>query len=120
MKKFLAGLFVGLLVSGLALLAQQQAGEKVVQPQVLAVNEKVNMDRWVLQPGESTPVHTHTLDHIGVIIRGSTMRLVDSGGKVTKDVAMTGEARFIRGTGVTHSFANVGKTTLEIVSIELR
>lgn len=120
MKRFFAGLFVGLLSSGLYLLAQHRASEKVVEPQALLENQKVKIVRWVLKPGEGTPLHTHTLDHIGVVIRGSTMKDVETDGTAKNVEQKTGAAVYVPGTGRTHSFANVGKTTLEIVSIELK
>jgi predicted metal-dependent enzyme (double-stranded beta helix superfamily) len=73
MKRFFAGIIAGWLVFGLAILAQQ-AAQKVVQPQLLADNQKVKMVRWLLQPGEQSPVHTHSLDHIYVVIHGSKIR----------------------------------------------
>jgi hypothetical protein len=51
MKEFIAGMITGCLLLGFAVLAQQSTGEKVVQPQILADNQKVTIVRWVLQPG---------------------------------------------------------------------
>jgi mannose-6-phosphate isomerase-like protein (cupin superfamily) len=104
----------------LTLLAQHLASEKVVQPQPIVANRRVNAIRWVLEPGEGTPLHTHTLDHIAVVVQGSTLRDVEPDGK-SKDVEQkTSQVVYVPGTGRTHSFANVGKTTLEIVSIDLK
>ncbi len=119
MKRFLGGILVGLIPWALPLVAQRLASEKVVQPQLLLENQKVKMVRWVLEPGEGTPVHTHQLDHIAVIIRGSTVRDVDSSGE--KQVEQkAGDALYVPGTGRTHSFANAGKTAYEAVAIELK
>ena len=120
MKRFVAGLIVGLSLSALTLGAQKLASEKVVQPQPIVENQKVNAIRWVLKPGEGTPLHTHTLDHIAVILQGSTMKDVETDG-TAKDVEQkTGAVVYVPGTGRTHSFMNAGKTTLEIVSIDLK
>ena len=120
MKRFLAGLVVGLSVSGLTLLAQHLASDKVVQPQLILENQKVKVHRWVLKPGEGTPLHTHKLDHIGIVLQGSTMKDMDSDG-ASKDVEQkTGSVTYVPGTGRIHSFANAGSTTLEIVAIELK
>ncbi len=119
MKRFLAGILVGLIPWTLPLIAQRLASEKVVEPQVLLENQKVKMLRWVLEPGEGTPLHTHQLDHIAVIIRGSTIKDVDASGEKQVEQKTAG-ALYVPGTGRTHSFANVGKTTYEAVSIELK
>lgn len=121
MKKFVAGIIVGILGSALAVWSQQHlASEKVVQPQVLVENAKVKMVRWVLQPGEGTPIHTHTLDHVAVVIRGSTLRNVSTDGAAKENVQRTGEAVYVPGTGRSHSFANAGKDTYESIAIELK
>ena len=120
MKRFLAGIFLGAFGSALVLAAQHRASEKVVEPQPVFENQKVKIVRWVLKPGEGTPIHTHTLDHIGVIVHGSKMKDVDVGGAVKEREATTGDAQYVPGTGVSHSFANVGKATYESISIELK
>ena len=120
MKRFLTGLFVGLSFSGLTLLAQHLASEKVVQPQPIFENQKVEIHRWVLKPGEGTPLPTHTLDHISVILQGSRVKDMSADGtsKIVKE--KSGEVAYIPGTGRTHSFANVGSTTLESIAIEIK
>jgi quercetin dioxygenase-like cupin family protein len=95
MKRFLAGVIVGLLVPGLGLLAQQhRASEKIVEPQVLVDNAKVKMVRWLLEPGEGSPVHTHALDHVSVVIRGSTLHDVETNGTTKENPQPTGAATF--------------------------
>jgi len=120
MTRFLAGVLVGLLGSALIVMAQHRASEKIVQPQTIVENQKVKMQRWVLKPGEGTPIHTHTLDHISVVIHGSTLRDVETSGAAKENVQKTGDAVYVPGTGRTHSFANVGKETFESISIELK
>ena len=120
MKRFLAGMFVGILGSTFAVMAQHRASEKIGEPQVLVDNAIVRMVRWVLKPGEGTPIHTHALDHISVVIHGSTLRDVAADGTTKENVQKTGDAVFVPRTGITHSFANAGKTTFESVSIELK
>jgi quercetin dioxygenase-like cupin family protein len=124
MKKFLAGVLVGLLGSALASIAQQgaqaRASERVVQPQVVMENQKVKIVRWLLKPGEGTPVHTHTLDHVSVVIHGSSLRDVQTNGATSVLEQKTGQTAFIPGTGRTHSFANLGPETFESIAIELK
>lgn len=120
MKRFLAGLVVGVLFSALALVAQQAGGTKVVHPEKLHENDKVEVVRWVLKPGEGTPPHTHTLDHVAVVVQGSTLRDTETDGTYKDVEQKTGQFVYVPGTGRTHTFSNAGKTTLEIVSIELK
>jgi mannose-6-phosphate isomerase-like protein (cupin superfamily) len=121
MKRFLAGIFLGLLLgASVTLLAQHKANDKIVPPKVLVNNQKVKIQRWVLKPGERTPVHPHKLDHISVVIHGSTLRLVSVDGTTNEMVQKDGDAEYIPAHGVTHYFANVGKTTFESISIELK
>jgi len=120
MKRFFAGVFAGVLLSGLTLMGQHLASEKLVQPQPVVENEKVKAVRWVLEPGEGTPLHTHTLDHIAVVLHGSTMRDMETDGTSREHEQKSGQVVYVPGTGRTHSFANAGNTTLEIVSIDLK
>jgi len=121
MKRFFAGLVLGVLASTLVLKAQRHENYEVVQPQSVLENQKVKIVRWVLKPGEGSPVHTHSLDHIGVTLRGSTLRDIPAiGGALTESEDKTGNVDFVPGKGQTHSFVNVGKTTFEAISIDLK
>jgi mannose-6-phosphate isomerase-like protein (cupin superfamily) len=110
----------GWLVLAATFWAQQVASLKVVQPQLLIDNEKVRMVRWRLEPGERSPVHTHTLDHIYVVIHGAKIREYLKDGSTHDDDQETGRAAYSRGVGKTHSFENTGTTPYEMVSIELK
>jgi quercetin dioxygenase-like cupin family protein len=120
MKRFLCGVLVGVLVSALAVMAEQGAGQQIVQPQVIVDTPRVKMVRWVLKPGEWTPIHTHDLDHISVVIHGSTVRDVDKSGTAKENSQKTGMAVYVPATGHTHSFGNIGEETFESISIELK
>ncbi len=120
MNRFLIGLLLGLLPSATALLPRPQASQKVVQPQVITENQKVRMVRWVLQPGEGTPIHAHALDHVSVVIRGSAIRDVATDGSARTIEQRTGDATYVPATGRSHSFANAGQAVYESVSIELK
>ena len=120
MTRFLAGALAGWLVLGLAVLAQRAASEKVVEPQLLVDNQKIKMVRWSLQPGERSPVHTHSLDHIYVVIHGSKIRDFINGDGIHDDGQETGRAAYSPARGKTHSFQNVGSAPYEMISIELK
>jgi beta-alanine degradation protein BauB len=120
LKRFFAGMATGWLVLAVTFWAQQIAGHKIVQPQVLVDNQKVRMVRWKLEPGERSPVHTHILDHIYVVIHGSKIREYLPDGTIHDDDQETGRAAYSPGVGKTHSFENAGTTPYEMVSIELK
>ena len=120
MKRFLAGLLLGVLASTLALKAQRPAKARVVEPELILENQRVKIVHWLLKPGEATPVHTHTLDHIGVTLQGSTLRDVPAGGAPRDSEDKTGNLEFVPGKGQTHSFVNVGSTIYEAVTINLK
>ena len=120
MKRFLAGVLAGWLTLGLAALAQHPTNANVVQPQPLAENQKVKMVRWSPKPGERSPVHTHSLDHIYVVIHGSKIRDFVSGDGTHDDNQETGRAGCSAAVGKTHYFQNIGTAPYEMVSIELK
>lgn|SRR5215472_8008944 len=120
MKRFVSGVLTGWFVLGITVLAQRLASETVVPPQILVDNEKVKVVRWRLQPGEGSPVHTHSLDHVYVVVHGSKIREVTSKDKVKDDEQETGRTAFSPARGKTHSFTNVGHEPYEMVSIELK
>jgi len=120
MMKFFTGMLVGLFASALLFGAQRLASEKVVQPQVVVDNAQVRVVRWVLKPGEGTPLHPHALAHVSVVIHGSTIHSVDTNGKVTDTHDKTGGAQFIPGGEPSHSFSNIGNENYESISVELK
>jgi predicted metal-dependent enzyme (double-stranded beta helix superfamily) len=125
MKRFIAGMVCGWLLLavvqlGFVLKAQQKANGPVVQAQALVDNQKVTIRRWKLAPGEQSPVHTHSLDHIYVVIHGSDIRDHLADGTIHDDDQETGRVGFSPGVGKTHFFENVGNVPYEMVSIELK
>jgi len=107
-------------MSGLTLLGQHLASEKVVPPQPIFENQKVKVHRWVLKAGEGAPLHTHQLDHIAVVLQGSTLKDMDTDGSSKNVEQKTGHVTYVPGTGRAHSFANGGKETYESIPIELK
>lgn len=118
MKKFLAGLLVGLAASTFVVMAQ--SADKGVKPQVITDNAKVEMVRWVLKPGERTVVHRHDIPHIGVVVHGSRLRYFSDDGTSKDSDEPTGGAEYVAATGQAHSFENIGSETFEAISIHLK
>jgi quercetin dioxygenase-like cupin family protein len=117
---FFSGMLVGLFASSLIFGVQHLASEKVVPPQVVVDNAKVKIIRWVLKPGEGTPVHSHDPDHFSIVLHGSTLHSVGSEGKVSDTHYQTGQALFAPGGGSSHSFSNIGSETWESIAVELK
>ena len=117
MFRFFAGMLFGALA--VALLAQRPA-TKIIPPQIVVDNQKVTVERWVLQPGEQSPVHTHLLDHVYVVIHGSKIREHFPDGHTSDDDQETGRAAFSPAHGKTHSFENAGSTPYEMIAIQLK
>jgi quercetin dioxygenase-like cupin family protein len=94
--------------------------DRVVPSDILVNNDRIKMVRWIFQPGECSPIHIHALDHVYVVIRGSKIREITGQGKTNDDQQETGRVAFSPARGKIHSFANLGNSTYEMVSIELK
>jgi len=82
-------------------------------------NDRVRVFRLTLQPGESTPVHTHPLPGLAVAITAGELEAAVGDGPPQHLAMAAAEVRWRPGA-VTHSIKNVGKTTFEAVDIELK
>jgi len=98
----------------------------------LLENDKVIVWDLILDPGETTGVHTHELDYIVHVIEGSTLRATDGNGENPTDVplqdndtfyfdvkdgiAMAGDLQ----TTVTHDAKNVGTGRYREIMVEIK
>src|SRR5439155_8641072 len=85
-------------------------------------NDKIAVWEMVLEPGESTGVHTHRHDYMFYVIEGSTGEVTDKDGKFLGSLDMKpGDTMFFRLDGndfvagdfrvpATHNARNVGQT----------
>jgi quercetin dioxygenase-like cupin family protein len=83
-------------------------------------NERVRAYRLTLEPGQSTPMHTHQLAGLAISITAGEIEITTEG--KTKPDRLTlslGDVRWRSGP-VTHMIRNVGKTRFEAVDIELK
>ncbi len=95
-------------------------------------NDKVSVWEMVLEPGESTGVHTHSQDYLFYVIEGSTAEVTDEDGKPidtfelkTGDVmSFRLEGRDLVGTDLripaTHSARNVGSGRYREILVETK
>jgi quercetin dioxygenase-like cupin family protein len=96
-----------------------EASEATARQPILE-NERVRVYRVVLEPGQSTPVHTHFLPGLAVSIFAGEIE-VTTRGKATPDriTLPAGDVRWRAGM-TTHSIKNIGKTRFEAIDVELK
>jgi len=98
----------------------------------LLENDKVIVWELILEPGDSTGVHTHELDYMVYVIEGSTLRATDGNGenpsdiplhdndtfyfKVKDGIATAGDLQ----TTVTHDAKNIGAGRYREIMVEIK
>ncbi len=80
-------------------------------------NDRVRIDRQILEPGQSTGLHTHTLMSLGICVSPARVEYSGPGQKTETADLEAGLFNWHTGTR-THSLKNVGKTTFEAIEIE--
>ncbi|MGE0858878.1 MAG: cupin domain-containing protein [Gammaproteobacteria bacterium] len=98
-------------------------------------NDKINVWEFVLEPGETTPVHTHELDYIFYVLDGAPLRVFDGDGQeLTTFDASTGSVFVLRMDGsdlvgvhdpsiripARHAAQNVGQTRYREILVETK
>jgi quercetin dioxygenase-like cupin family protein len=84
---------------------------------LLFENERVRAWRLVLDPGQSTGLHTHGHAGLGVSVSGGQLSIATSGGQSREATLKPGDFQW-HDLDTTHSLKNVGKTRFEAVDIE--
>lgn len=83
-------------------------------------NERLRAYRITLEPGQSTPIHTHPVPGLAINLTPAELEVTTQGkDKPDRFKLPLGESRWRAGS-VTHSIKNVGKTRFEGVDIELK
>jgi len=95
-------------------------------------NDKIAMWEMVLEPGESTGVHTHSHDYLFYVLEGSTAEVTDrQGNPLGKFEMKAGDTMSFRleGQGLvagdlripaTHSARNIGSTRYREILVETK
>ena len=98
-------------------------------------NDRIIVWEFVLEPGESTPVHTHQLDYVWHVIEGSRLETFDESGRsigafdsstgqtfafecAGRDLVST-DGKGLRGPA-THSARNVGAGRYREILVEMK
>ena len=85
---------------------------------VLLENSRVRVRDVIFPPGE-TPMHTHQLPHVGVVIQGGTLVFKYPDGTSETAKLEAGGAGF-REANVTHQPVNTGTSPVRVVEVELK
>ena len=80
-------------------------------------NERVHVERLVLEPGQSTSLHTHGLSALSVFLTEAKVMVESPGQKAQTIEYKPGDFRW-RDAPVTHSIKNIGSTRFEAVGID--
>ena len=95
-------------------------------------NDKIAVWEMVLEPGESTGIHTHSHDYVLYVIEGSTAEVTDKEGNSLGKLEMkAGDTMFLRLEGqeliagdlrfpATHNARNVGRTRYREILVETK
>jgi quercetin dioxygenase-like cupin family protein len=80
-------------------------------------NDRVHVERVVIEPGGSIPTHTHSRSGLGVAVSAAEIKLESPGQSPRTVQFRPGDFQWIDGPQ-THSMKNTGKTRFEAVHIE--
>ena len=80
-------------------------------------NDRVHIERLVLEPGQSTSLHTHNLAALSVFLTKATLRVEAPGQKPQTIDYKPGDFRW-RSAPTTHTLKNIGSTRFEAVGID--
>jgi quercetin dioxygenase-like cupin family protein len=84
---------------------------------IVLENERVRVERLILEPGESTNTHTHNLSALSVFLSSAKVLVESPGQKPQTTEYKPGDFRW-RAAPVTHSIKNIGSTRFEAVGID--
>jgi hypothetical protein len=123
MKRFIAGFVSAFVICATAFALQMHMqGDNVAPTQVVLDNASLTIERNILEPGQSSPVLTHTLPHVTVVVRGSTIHILNGNGTAVDKDRPAGFVAYDvpSATPNPHTVINAGKTTFEMLTIQLK
>jgi quercetin dioxygenase-like cupin family protein len=85
--------------------------------EILLENDRVRVERLVLEPGQSTGKHTHSLMSLGIAVTGARVAYQSDDGKPEVAEFTAGDFNW-HPQPRTHSLKNVGTTRFEAIEIE--
>ncbi|MCI0487027.1 MAG: hypothetical protein L0229_10545 [Blastocatellia bacterium] len=91
--------------------------EKIPGHTVVLDNERIRVERLILEPGQSTGLHKHTMPGLGVAVSGGKVVIESVGQKPQTLELKAGDFRW-RDGATAHSIKNIGKSRFEAVDVE--
>jgi quercetin dioxygenase-like cupin family protein len=85
---------------------------------IVLENERVRIERLILEPGQSTNLHTHGLSAMSVFLTKAKVQVESPGQKTQTIEYKPGDFRWR--SPITHSIRNIGSTRFEAVGIDLK
>jgi quercetin dioxygenase-like cupin family protein len=102
-------------------MTERRTGSPEIGTRVLLENERVKIWDFVLEPGESFPMHTHRRDHVIVVVEGGRLDVEDAVGNRRTVEPNAGDHFYIHVDGEdTHDAQNVGPGRYRNLIIELK
>lgn len=98
-------------------------GSPVIGSAELFENDRVKVWDFVLEPGETFPLHTHRRDHVIVVIDGGDLVVRYGDGRRQAYSPKSGDVHYGRvdgGAADTHDARNVGTARYRNLIIELK
>lgn len=95
-----------------------QPSESAVSP-VAAENPSLRVYKYVLEPGASSPMHTHSRPYLIVAATAMQLKMSAPDGKASAHELKAGDFHWID-TNVTHTLTNSGAGEGQIIEIELK
>jgi quercetin dioxygenase-like cupin family protein len=84
---------------------------------VVLENERIRIERLILEPGQYTNVHTHNLSALSVFLTNARVEITSPAGKPETIDYKPGDFRW-RAAPVTHSIKNIGSTRFEAIGVD--
>jgi mannose-6-phosphate isomerase-like protein (cupin superfamily) len=112
-------LATGACLAGTLVAANVEAGAQgQATSTIVFENARVRVKNVTFPPGV-TPMHTHDLPHVGVVIQGGTLEFRYPDGKSETMKLEPGGAGY-RDANVTHQPVNPGTTLVRVIEVELK
>jgi quercetin dioxygenase-like cupin family protein len=100
--------------------AAAETGSKGYTSKVVLENARVRVKDVTFAPGSlETPMHTHTLAHVGVILTPGSLVFTEPG-KTPETVAFQTGSVGYREANVTHQGTNPGTAPMRVIEVELK
>jgi quercetin dioxygenase-like cupin family protein len=85
----------------------------------VAENPSMRAYRWVLAPGATSAMHTHTRPYLIVAVTPMQLKMTAPDGQSLSEVVKAGDFHWVN-VPVTHSLGNTGAAEAQIVEFELK